>query len=104
MENSRKRSAKAYILLESLLTLALLSAVTGILLTQISNSHKAIATDNARIEALNVAQMALATNQSKIEANGVAVTIAQSDKTLTVQTRGKELLTLEIQKIEPLEK
>ncbi|MDR0198985.1 MAG: Type II secretory pathway, pseudopilin PulG [Streptococcaceae bacterium] len=92
-----KKHIRAYILLESLIALALLATITTVILGQISASHRAVRTYNQRIEELNTANMALASGKSQLSENGVNVSVQKNAAGIVVQSDGKEVLQLEIQ-------
>lgn len=96
MENLKKRSVKAYLLLESLITLALLSVLVSVVLTEVVNVCQQLTEINQQIEGLNVAKMATDSNLSKLSVNDAAIKITKDDKRTIVTNHGKELLRLEI--------
>jgi len=96
VENLKKRSVKAYLLLESLITLALLSVLVSVVLTEVVNVRQQLTEINQQIEDLNVAKMATDSNLSKLSVNGAAIKITKDDKRTVVINHGKELLRLEI--------
>ncbi|AYG01206.1 competence type IV pilus minor pilin ComGE [Lactococcus allomyrinae] len=96
MENLRKRSVKAYLLLESLITLALLSVLVSVVLTEVVNVRQQLTEINQQIEGLNVAKMATDSSLSKLSVNGAVIKITKGDKRTVVTNHGKELLRLEI--------
>lgn len=96
MENLKKRSVKAYLLLESLITLALLSVLVSVVLTEVVNVRQQLTEINQQIEGLNVAKMATDSNLSKLSVNDAAIKITKDDKRTIVTNHGKELLRLEI--------
>lgn len=55
MENIKRESIKGYILLESLISMALLSFLVTFLLSSLTNSRQQEAQENQQIESLNVA-------------------------------------------------
>ena len=102
MENIRKRLTKGYILLESLLALALLAVLTTIMLSELGQAQAETAHYKRQIELLNVAQMALDTGQSELNLNGVTVKLTKSDKTLIITNAetGEKELELEILQVQ----
>jgi type II secretory pathway pseudopilin PulG len=94
--NLKKQSVKAYILLESLVSLALLTALTTIVLTEVVHARKTIERENHEIEALNVAKMALDSDLKELSGNGEIVKIVESENSLHVINYGEEILQIEI--------
>ena len=98
MENLKRKSVRAYLLLESLISLGLLSALTGIILIEIVNSRQQIRQENQQIEAFNVAKMAVDSQLTELSVNGAAIKISTTTtRTLLLTDHGKELLQLEVQ-------
>lgn len=93
-------SSKGYILLESLLSLVLLTIVTAFMLEAVNDSQKSIADDNHQIEVLNTAKMALDAEMEQLTINGVSVRIEQSDKQVVLFDKDEEVLRIEIQSIQ----
>lgn len=93
-ENIVKRWNKAYILMESLIALALLSCLVTVVLQMISDTQRTIKADNQRIEALNVAVMAVQTNQNNLKINGENVKIEKAQNQLTVKNNDEKILEI----------
>jgi type II secretory pathway pseudopilin PulG len=94
--NIRKRQTKAYILLESLMAIALLSLLAAVVLAEISTSRAEIARQNRQIEVLNVGLMAFDSQQSSLTSNHVTVNLTKTPKKIVLESSGQEVLTLEI--------
>jgi type II secretory pathway pseudopilin PulG len=92
----KKRQTKAYILLESLMAIALLSILATVVLGEIVNSRAEIARQNRQIEVLNVGLMAFDSGQSTLTANQVTVNLTKTRKKIVLESSGQEVLTLEI--------
>lgn len=88
----KKRKIKAYILLESLIALAVLVTIVSLILGEINRNRQALAVSLQRQEALNVAQMAVQTKQDQLSLNGVTVQVQRTSTRITVYENGKEIL------------
>lgn len=95
MENIRKQSVKAYLLLESLITIALLSILVTVVLSALTKSKQEDEAINRQIEAYNVAQMALQSNQNKLSLNGSEIEIVKNEHETIIKNNGEELLRFE---------
>ncbi len=95
MENLKKKSVRAYLLLESLITLGLLGILVTSVLTEVVKSRQQLQEDNQQIEALNVAKMALNSRLTELLVNGASIKVEQTDDQISITNRGKELLELE---------
>mgnify|MGYP004502100989 CR=1 FL=1 len=95
MENLKKKSVRAYLLLESLITLGLLGILVTSVLTEVVKSRQQLQEDNQQIEALNVAKMALNSQLTELSVNGASIKVEQTDDQISITNRGKELLELE---------
>lgn len=95
MENLKKKSVRAYLLLESLITLGLLGILVTSVLTEVVKSRQQLQEDNQQIEALNVAKMALNSQVTELSVNGASIKVEQTDDQISITNRGKELLELE---------
>lgn len=95
MENLKKKSVRAYLLLESLITLGLLGILVTSVLTEVVKSRQQLQEDNQQIEALNVAKMALNSRLTELSVNGALIKVEQTDDQISITNRGKELLELE---------
>ncbi|WP_165212381.1 competence type IV pilus minor pilin ComGE [Streptococcus tangpeifui] len=88
----KKRKIKAYILLESLIALAVLVTIVSLILGEINRNRQELAVSLHRQEALNVAQMAVQTKQDQLSLNGVTVQVQRTSTSITVYEDGKEVL------------
>lgn len=96
MVNIKKRQVRAYILLESLLTMALLAIISTVVLVEISRARGAFVKQNEKIAVLNVALMAFDSGQTSLRENGVAVKLEKTDKKLVVTRNSQEVVSLEL--------
>lgn len=96
MVSIKKQEIKAYILLESILAMALLAVLSGFVITEISASRAQVAKQNQAIEVLNVGLMAFDSKQSHLLENGVDVTLIQTAQEVVLESSGQEVLRLEI--------
>lgn len=92
----KKQEVKAYILLESLVTIALLGVMSLVVLREVSVNRSILAQQNKAIEELNVALMAFDTKQAILSANGVTVSLVTTDKMLVITNESGEVLRLEM--------
>ena len=97
----KKRQVNAYILLESLITMALLGAITFVVLREISANRLLLYRQNKEIEELNVAFMAYDSKQTTLSANGVVIHLVKTDNLLTISNDSEEVLRLEIRQEKP---
>lgn len=95
MENIKKQSLKAYILLESLVSTALLIFLVSFVLSQVVEARRQTQAENREIEALNVAQMAIDIGEERLQINGVDVSIEETASQIIIKESGKVLITLE---------
>lgn len=101
MENIKRKFNKAYILLESLITLSLLAMITSLMLTEINRSQEYSRQMSQEIESLNLAKMAIDKRVENLSANSVSVQIQKEDELFIVKDKnGEEILRLEIQEIQ----
>ncbi|MFZ2845311.1 MAG: competence type IV pilus minor pilin ComGE [Lactococcus chungangensis] len=96
MDNIRKQQVKGYILLESLIAMALLAVLSSVVVTEVSVSRAQVVRQNQAIEVLNVGVMAFDSKQPNLHENGVSVTVTRTDKTVVLENAGQEVLRLEI--------
>lgn len=96
MDNIKKQQVRAYILLESIIAMALLAVLSSIVVTEVSVNRAQVARQNHVIEALNVGVMAFDSKQSTLYENGVSVTMIRTEKTVVLENSGQEVLRLEI--------
>ncbi|MCT0446179.1 competence type IV pilus minor pilin ComGE [Lactococcus cremoris] len=97
MENIKRKSIKGYILLESLISMALLSFLVTFLLSSLTNSRQQEAQENQQIESLNVDQMAIESQLTELSLNGSVIKIRQDSTATIISDHGKEILRLEAQ-------
>lgn len=88
----KKQKIKAYILLESLIALAVLVTIVSLILGEINRNRQDLAASLQQQEALNVAQMAVQTKQDQLSLNGVTVQVQRTSTRITVYEDGKEVL------------
>lgn len=88
----KKQKIKAYILLESLIALAVLVTIVSLILGEINRNRQDLAASLQQQEALNVAQMAVQTKQEQLSLNGVTVQVQRTSTRITVYEDGKEVL------------
>lgn len=98
VENIRKKSLKAYILLESMVAMTLLIFLVTFVLDQVIQVKKQTHEENRKIEALNVALMAVDIGEERLKINDVEVFIEESTSKIVVWESGKVLITLEKKK------
>ncbi|MDN6029546.1 MAG: hypothetical protein L0I48_01815 [Lactococcus plantarum] len=101
MDYIKKRQVNAYILLESLITMALLGVITLVVLREISANRLLLYQQNKEIEELNVALMAYDSEQTNLNANGVIIHLTKTDKLLTIANDSGEVLRLEMLQEKP---
>lgn len=94
MASLKNRSARGYLLLESLIALALLAFLVGGILSALTESNLRTKALNSQVEAYNVAQMAVQTGQNQLALNDAAVEISQTQDSLVIKNHGKEILQL----------
>lgn len=97
VENIKRKSIKGCILLESLISMALLSFLVTFLLSALTNSRQQEAQENQQIESLNVAQMAIESQLMELSLNGSVIKIRQDSTATIISDHGKEILRLEAQ-------
>lgn len=88
----KKQQTKAYILLESLVALAILTMIVSLVLGEVNRDRAKVAENLHRQEVLNLAQMAVQTKQNHLSLNGISVSVVRSDKEIRVYEAGKEVL------------
>lgn len=88
----KRQKLKAYILLESLVALALLATITILVLGEMDKSRYQMQDSLHQQEALNVATMAVQTGQDDLVMNGVEVHITRRDGELYVYDGQKEVM------------
>lgn len=88
----KRQKLKAYILLESLVALALLATITILVLGEMDKSRRQMQDSLHQQEVLNVATMAAQTGQDDLVMNGVEVHITRRDGELYVYDGKKEVM------------
>ncbi|AWN18093.1 competence type IV pilus minor pilin ComGE [Streptococcus sobrinus] len=88
----KKRKIKAYILLESLIALAVLVTIVTLILTEINRDRQELVASLHRQEVLNLAQMAVQTKQDSLSLNGVTVQVQRTSTSIRVYENGREVL------------
>ncbi|MGT2837688.1 competence type IV pilus minor pilin ComGE [Streptococcus macacae] len=92
MVNIKKRKVRAYILLEALVSLAILVTVTSLILHQLTLNQKRLAKSIQQQEMLNLAIMAVQTKQDKLNLNNNEVQIVRSENGLKIYHNQKEVM------------
>lgn len=85
-----------YILLESLVALAVLVALVSLILGEFSSRRQVIAAQRRREEVLNLAVMAVQTGQSSLSLNGVSVSVERTDRGIRVLGEEGEIVYVAI--------
>lgn len=88
----KRQKLKAYILLESLVALALLATITILVLGEMDKNRHQMQDSLHQQEVLNVATMAVQTGQDDLVMNGVEVHITRRDGELYVYDGQKEVM------------
>ena len=88
----KRQKLKAYILLESLLTLAVFALVTSLLLAAINQGRRQQVQAYEQEEVLNLAKMAVQTGQEELSLNGVQVRLVRDSRQIRVYHENKEIL------------
>ncbi|MFC3932319.1 competence type IV pilus minor pilin ComGE [Streptococcus dentapri] len=88
----KKQKIKAYILLESLIALAILAMIVSLVLSEINRSRQDLVDNLHDQEVLNVAQMAIQTNQRSLTLNGVTVRVEASQSNISIYEGSEEIL------------
>ena len=94
MENLKRKSVKAYLLLESLISIALLAFLVSFIVSSLAQARQKNTEENQKIEALNVAQIAI---ETELSINGSDIKINENSNLLIISNHGKEILRLEPQ-------
>ena len=99
----RSGQVRGYLLLEALLTLGLLAVLVTVVLGALGKSQAELRADQARTEALNVADMMLQTGRDQLTANGHEVELVKNgSEELSVEDENvagekTEILRLELE-------
>jgi type II secretory pathway pseudopilin PulG len=97
VENLKRRSVKAYLLLESLISIALLAFLVSFIVSSLVQVRQKDMEENQKIEALNVTQMAIESHLTELSINGSDIKINENQNLLIISNHGKEILRLELQ-------
>ncbi|MDT2851754.1 competence type IV pilus minor pilin ComGE [Lactococcus lactis] len=97
MENLKRKSVKAYLLLESLISIALLAFLVSFIVSSLAQARQKNTEENQKIEALNVAQIAIESHLTELSINGSDIKINENSNLLIISNHGKEILRLEPQ-------
>lgn len=97
MENLKKQSVRGYLLLESLISLVLLTFLTSVVLKEVVNAKQNLVIENQQLEALNVARMATESDLTELSNDGITIKIEKDSKTVIVKEQGKEILQFEVE-------
>ncbi|MDU7961143.1 MAG: competence type IV pilus minor pilin ComGE [Streptococcus sp.] len=92
MVNIKSRYRRGYILVESLVAMAVLVLVSGLILDQINTNRRLMARNLHQQEVLSVATMAVQTKQDQLTLNGITVTVKRSQQGIEVYESGKEII------------
>ncbi|HGD6838368.1 TPA: competence type IV pilus minor pilin ComGE [Streptococcus agalactiae] len=87
-----RKKIRAYILLESLVRLAILVTITRLVISEINRQQSHIARRQHEQEVLILARMAVQTDQKILEANGVNIRIEESKNKIVLFEDNKEIL------------
>ena len=78
--------------MESLVAMAVLVVVAGLVLQQINKNRQVLADSLYQQEVLSVATMAVQTKQDQLSLNGVTVSVKRSKEGIRVYASGKEVI------------
>lgn len=95
MGTIKRQRNKAYILLESLVALAVFAMITRLLLAGVIHSRKWQEEQWQRQEVLLLAKMAVQTRQTSLALNGLRVTVERGPRSIRVYHEGEEVLHIE---------
>jgi len=87
-----KKSVKAYILLESLLSLGILALIVSLVLGEVDKNRQQVAESLHQQEVLNVAAMAVQTDQEDLILNGVNVHVERNKEGVSINENGRIVL------------
>lgn len=87
-----KKSVKAYILLESLLSLGILALIVSLVLGEVDKNRQRVAESLHQQEVLNVAAMAVQTDQEDLILNGVNVHVERNREGISINENGRIVL------------
>lgn len=97
MEILRKKKLQGYILLESLIGLAVLTIIVTLILGELGRDNQSLKINYHQEEVLNLAQMGLQTHQNRLSDNGVTMEIEESENGVRIYDDGKEVLYVQVQ-------
>ena len=97
MENLKRKSVKAYLLLESLISIALLAFLVSFIVSSLVQVRQKDTEENQKIEALNVVQMAIESHLTELSIKGSDIKIKENQNLLIISNHGKEIMRLELQ-------
>lgn len=97
MEILRKKKLQGYILLESLIGLAVLTIIVTLILGELGRDNQSLKINYHQEEVLNLAQMGLQTHQNRLSDNGVTMEIEESENVVRIYDDGKEVLYVQVQ-------
>lgn len=97
MEILRKKKLQGYILLESLIGLAVLTVIVTLILGELGRDNQRLKINYHQEEVLNLAQMGLQTYQNRLSDNGVTMEIEESENGVRIYDDGKEVLYVQVQ-------
>lgn len=97
MEILRKKKLQGYILLESLIGLAVLPIIVTLILGELGRDNQSLKINYHQEEVLNLAQMGLQTHQNRLSDNGVTMEIEESENGVRIYDDGKEVLYVQVQ-------
>ena len=87
-----KKSVKAYILLESLLSLGILALIVSLVLGEVDKNRQRVAESLHQQEVLNVAAMAVQTDQEDLILNGVNIHVERNKEGISINENGRIVL------------
>lgn len=87
-----KKSVKAYILLESLLSLGILALIISLVLGEVDKNRQQVAESLHQQEVLNVAAMAVQTDQEDLILNGINVHVERNKEGISINENGRIVL------------
>lgn len=95
MVGIKNRKTKAYVLLESLVSLFVLITITSLFLSALDKNRKHQQESIYQQEILNVAKMAMQTGQDDLTVDGIHITVYRLGSRTSVYHEGKEIVAIE---------
>ena len=92
VEIIKKQKIKAYILLESLIALGILTLITSLILGELDKNRKHMELNLHKQEVLNVATMAVQINQDSLSLNGVHIQVVRKGGQIHIYEAGKKIM------------